>query len=470
MTKQTSDEHSFDIVVIGGGPGGYPAAIHAAKQGKRVALVEMAELGGVCLNWGCIPTKSLLKSAEVLNTVAKAGNFGVSVDGFSPDLGSMVKRSRGVVDSMKTGVTHLLKNAGVTVFRGKGTLLESGRVVVQHETDSTLELCAEHTIVATGARPMELPSLPIDGTYVLSSTEAMIQERIPRSLAVVGGGAIGVEFACFYNSLGTNVTLVERMDCLVPAEDAAVSAELKRSFEASGITVMTDTEVTGSAVKDEVVSLNLRCANEVSELRVERALSAIGVTPNTEDIGLETIGVETQHGKITVDEFYQTTVSGIYAIGDVIAGPALAHVATAEALVCVNAICDLSAEPIDYLSIPSCVYTQPEIASFGLTEVNAAATGKPIKSGVFPLSASGKARAMGVANGFVKLVIDEKYGEILGAHMIGPNVTELIAELVVAHNAEATWLEIAHSVHPHPTLSEAVMESAAKAFDSAIHI
>lgn len=468
MSSQGSVADKFDLIVIGAGPGGYPAAIHASKKGLSVALVESGELGGVCLNWGCIPTKSLLKSAEVLHTVAKAADFGIVVDGYSPDLGRMVQHSRGVVDSMKTGVAHLLKKAGVSVFKGHGSLLPGGRV--QINGDAQTELCGKHIIVATGARPTEITSLPIDGTLVLSSTEAMMQDSIPESLAVIGGGAIGVEFACFYSRLGTKVTLVELLDRLVPTEDSAVSAALRRSFESSGMTVMTETEVVGSSLNKDSVSLQLRTGDGSTKQTFDRALSAIGVTANIRNLGLEGAGVRVEGGRIAVDAQFRTSASGVYAIGDVVAGPALAHVATAEAHVCVDYICGLSPQPLDYKTVPSCIYTYPEIASFGLREDDAEEASTPVKIGVFPLSASGKARAMGVSDGFVKLIIDEKYGEILGAHMIGPNVTELIGELVVAHNAEATWKEIARSVHPHPTISEAVMESAAKAFDAAIHI
>lgn len=466
--QDSSDE--FDLVVIGAGPGGYPAAIRAAQLGMSVALVEQADLGGVCLNWGCIPTKALLKSAQILDTISHAADFGIVVGEATPDLNAMIKRSREVVAGMKNGVAHLLKKAGVTVIRGRGRLQSDHTVLVNTPEDACLSVPAKNVIIATGARPTELEALPIDGIRVISSTEAMTQESIPNDLVVVGGGAIGVEFAYFYNQLGSRVTIVEWADRLVPNEDAAVSAELEKSFRNAGMVIITGAEVVASKATNDSVSLELKLASGKTSIAADRVLSAVGVTANTEDLGLEALGVVVERGKIAVEDFYQTAARGVFAIGDVVSGPALAHVATAEAIVCVEHIAGLNPRPVCYTNIPSCIFTQPEIASVGLTETAARESGTAIRVGLFPLAASGKARAMGITDGFVKTIYDEKYGELLGAHMIGPNVTELVAELVVAKNTEATWREIAGSVHPHPTLSEAIMESTANAYGEGIHI
>jgi len=460
----------YDVIVIGGGPGGYPAAIRAAQEGLRVAVVEQSELGGVCLNWGCIPTKALLKSAQVIETISHAESFGIDVSEARPNLEKIVARSRKVVAEMKSGVEYLMRKNGIEVIKGRGRIAADNFVTVTPSDGDEIVVKAKHTILATGGRPMQLPVLPIDGERVISSTDAMALKTPPATMTIVGGGAIGVEFAYFYNQLGTDVTIVESMDRLVPREDHEISASLEKSFRAAGITVLTGTKVIGCSGNRDHARVEVQSGSDTKTLQCDIVLSAVGISANIEDIGLEEVGVAVSGGKVEVDSFYETTVPGVYAIGDIVSGPALAHVATAEANICVGKIVGLNPTPLNYQNIPSCTYCQPEIASVGLTEREALASGFEIRMGIFPHTALGKAKVMGSTGGFTKLIFDQKYGELLGAHMIGAGVTELIAEAVVAKSLETTWSEVVESVHPHPTLSEALQEAAAKAYGKAIHI
>lgn len=464
---------NFDIIVIGSGPGGYPAAIRAAQLGKKVAIIEKESLGGICLNWGCIPTKALLKSAQVFNYINHAEDYGIKVAKPKPEFGGIISRSRGVADGMSKGVQFLMKKNKITVINGYGRLARGKKVVVTEDNGSKKEYSADHIIIATGGRAKELPSLPIDGKKIIEYRKAMSLEKQPKKMVVVGAGAIGAEFAYFYNSIGTEVVVVEFLpQGLLPREDADISKELGKSFKKAGITVLADTGVTsvdtsGSGCKVKVKN-NKDQKEEIIDCDI--VLSAAGVTPNTEDIGLELLGIKTDRGLIQVDEYYRTNVAGIYAIGDVVPGPALAHVATAEALVCVEKIAGLDVHPIDYGNIPSCTYCHPEVASVGMTEADAKEKGYDIKVGKFPFSASGKASAAGAKEGFVKVIYDAKYGELLGGHLIGYNVTEMIAELVTAKKLETTAHEILKAIHPHPTMSEAIMEATAQAYDECIHL
>ncbi|TKG91125.1 dihydrolipoyl dehydrogenase [Puteibacter caeruleilacunae] len=462
---------SYDVIVIGSGPGGYVAAIRASQLGLKVAVVEKENLGGICLNWGCIPTKSLLKSAQAYEYAKHAADYGVSIEGeVKPDFPKMVERSRGVAEGMSKGIQFLLKKNKVDVVNGFGKLIAKGTVEVAAEDGSKQELTAKHIILATGARSKVLPNLPQDGEKIIGYRKAMTLEKQPESMLVVGSGAIGSEFANFYHSIGTKVTLVEFLPTVVPNEDVEVSKQLERSFKKSKMKVLTKSEVlsvdtSGDGCK---VLVKTKKGEEVHEVDV--VLSAVGVTPNIEGIGLEDLGVELENGKIKVDEYYRTNIEGVYAIGDIVHGPALAHVASAEGIVCVEKIAGLKVDPVDYGNIPGCTYTSPEVSSVGLTEQQAKDAGYEVKVGKFPYSASGKASAAGQKEGFVKLVFDAKYGELLGAHMIGGNVTEMIAELVLAKKLEATGHELIKAIHPHPTMSEAVMEAAAAAYGEVIHL
>ena len=463
----------FDLIVIGSGPGGYVAAIRASQLGMKVAVVERESLGGICLNWGCIPTKALLKSAQVFDYIRHAEDYGIKVSGASADFGSMVKRSRGVADGMSKGINFLFRKNKITVLEGDGKLAAGKKVVVTDSQGSTKEYSAEHIIIATGGRAKELPSVPIDGTKVIEYRKAMSLEKQPETMVVVGAGAIGVEFAYFYNSIGTKVTVVEFLEQgLVPREDPDISKELAKAYKKYGINVMGNTSVEAVDTKGKgcKVTVKDRKSGKTQEIACDVVLSAAGVTPNTENIGLEALNIKTDRGMITVDEFYRTNVAGIYAIGDVVPGPALAHVASAEAIICVEKIAGHKPEPLDYNNIPSCTYCSPEVASVGYTEQAAKEAGYELKVGKFPFSASGKASAAGAKEGFVKVIFDAKYGEFLGAHMIGANVTEMIAEVVVARKLETTGHEIIKTVHPHPTMSEAVMEAAAAAYGEVIHL
>ena len=464
---------NFDLIVIGSGPGGYPAAIRASQLGLKVAIIEKESLGGICLNWGCIPTKALLKSAQVFEYINHAADYGIKVAKPEADFTGMIKRSRNVADGMSKGVTFLLKKNKVTVIKGFGKLARGKKVEVTDDKGKTTTYEAKNIIIATGGRARQLPNLPIDGQKIIEYRKAMSMEKQPKSMVVVGAGAIGVEFAYFYHSIGTEVTIVEFMEQgLVPREDADISKQLGRIYKKKGIKVLANTAVETVDTKGKacVVTAKNRKTGKVTTINCDVVLSAAGVSPNTENIGLEALGITTERGLIKVDEFYKTNVAGIYAIGDVIAGPALAHVATAEAITCVEKIAGENPGPIDYNNIPGCTYCAPEIASVGYTEAAAKEAGYDIKVGKFPFSASGKASAAGAKEGFVKVIFDGKYGEFLGAHMLGYNVTEMIAEVVAARKLETTGHEIIKTIHPHPTMSEAVMEAAADAYGEVIHL
>lgn len=464
---------NYDLIVIGSGPGGYVAAIRASQLGMKVAVVERESLGGICLNWGCIPTKALLKSAQVFEYINHAEDFGISIDSAKADFPGMIKRSRGVADGMSKGIQFLFKKNKITVLDGNGKLVRGKKVEVTDKDGKVETYTAENIIIATGGRAKELPNIPIDGKKIIEYRKAMSLEKQPSKMVVVGAGAIGSEFAYFYNAIGTEVTVVEFMEQgLVPREDADISKELTKVFKKKGITTLANTSVekvdtSGDGCK---VTMKDRKSGKETVIECDVVLSAAGVTPNTENIGLETLGIKTDRGLILVDEYYQTNVPGIYAIGDVVPGPALAHVASAEGILCVEKIAGHKVEPIDYNNVPSCTYCIPEVASVGYTEQAAKEAGYDIKVGKFPFSASGKASAAGHKEGFVKVIYDAKYGEWLGAHMIGYNVTELIAEVVVARKLETTGHEVLKAIHPHPTMSEAVMEATAAAYDEVIHL
>jgi dihydrolipoamide dehydrogenase len=463
----------YDIIVVGSGPGGYVAAIRAAQLGKQVAIIERESLGGICLNWGCIPTKALLKSAQVFEYIKHANDYGIQVKDASVDFTSVVKRSRGVAEGMSKGIQFLMKKNKIQVYMGTAKITKDKNVEVTDASGKKEIHTANHIILATGARAKQLPNLNIDGKDIIDYRKAMVLENIPKRMVVVGAGAIGVEFAYFYHSMGTQVTIVEFMEQgLVPREDPDVSKELARSFKKSGMQVYANTSVEKVAKTKSGLSVSLKDRKDGKESSIECdiVLSAAGVTPNTEGIGLEEAGVQLDKGLVKVDSMYKTNVAGIYAIGDIVPGPALAHIASAEGITCVEAICGHHPEPIDYNNIPGCTYCSPEIASVGYTEPAAIAAGYEIRVGKFPFSASGKASAAGAKEGMVKLIFDKKYGEFLGAHMIGMNVTEMIAEVVVARKLETTGHEIIKSIHPHPTMSEAIMEAAAAAFGEVIHI
>ena len=464
---------NYDLIIIGSGPGGYVAAIRASQLGMNVAVIERESLGGICLNWGCIPTKALLKSAQVFEYIQHAADYGIQVEKANADFGAIIKRSRGVADGMSKGVQFLMRKNKITVIEGAGKLVKADTVEVTDAKNQKKEYTAKHIIIATGGRAKALPNLPIDGVKVIEYRKAMSLEKQPKRMVVVGAGAIGVEFAYFYHSIGTEVTIVEFMEQgLVPREDPEISKELTKIYTKAGIKVMGNAAVesvdtSGSSCK---VTVKSRKDGKTEVIECDIVLSAAGVQPNTENIGLETLGVKTDRGIILVDEYYRTNVPGIYAIGDVVPGPALAHVASAEGITCVEKIAGHHPEPINYGNIPSCTYCSPEIASVGYTEAAAKEAGYEVKVGKFPFTASGKASAAGAKSGFVKVIFDAKYGEWLGAHMIGYNVTEMIAEVVAARKLETTGHEIIKSIHPHPTMSEAVMEAAAAAYGEVIHL
>jgi dihydrolipoamide dehydrogenase len=461
----------YDLIIIGSGPGGYVAAIRASQLKMKVAVVERAELGGICLNWGCIPTKSLLKSAQVFEYLTHASDYGITISGeVKHDFTAMVKRSRNVAEGMSKGVQFLFRKNNIEHIKGFGRLAGANSVEVQDADGKRKNYTAKNIIVATGARSKELPNLKQDGKKIIGYREAMTLEKQPGSMVVVGSGAIGSEFANFYQSLGTNVTLVEFLPRIVPVEDEEVSKQLERSFKKIKMKVMTDSTVESVDTSNEKCMVTIKTPKGQEIVEADIVLSAVGITTNLEDIGLEKAGVKTDKGKVDVNDFYQTSVPGIFAIGDIVHGPALAHVASAEGIICVEKISGLDIEPLDYGNIPGCTYTNPEIASCGLTEAAAKEAGYEIKVGKFPFTASGKASAAGAKDGFVKLIFDAAYGELLGAHMIGANVTEMIAEIVVARKLETTGHEIIKSVHPHPTMSEAIMEAAAAAYGEVIHL
>lgn len=462
---------NYDVLIIGSGPGGYVAAIRAAQLGLKVGVVEKENLGGICLNWGCIPTKSLLKSAQAYEYAIHAADYGVAISGeVKADFEAMVKRSRGVAEGMSKGIQFLFKKNKIEAISGFGKLVAKNKVEVTAEDGKKSEVTAKHIILATGARSRQLPNLPLDGKKIFGYRTAMTLPSQPKSMVVVGSGAIGSEFAYFYQSIGTQVTLVEFLPNVVPLEDEEVSKQLERSFKKSGMKVMTSSTVESVDTTGDLCKVTIKTKKGTEQIEAEAVLSAVGITPNTEGIGLEELGVVTENGRIKVDEYYRTSVDGVYAIGDIIATPALAHVASAEGITCVEKIAGLNPDPVDYSNIPGCTYTNPEVSSVGLTEAKAREAGYEVKVGKFPFSASGKASAAGQKEGFVKLVFDAKYGELLGAHMIGGNVTEMIAELVVAKKLEITGHELIKAIHPHPTMSEAIMEAAAAAYGEVIHI
>lgn len=462
---------NYDVIVIGSGPGGYVAAIRASQLGLKTAVVEKSELGGVCLNWGCIPTKALLKSAQVMNYMKHAGDYGIQLEGdIKPDFEGMVNRSREVAAGMSKGIQFLFKKNKIDHIAGFGKVLPGKKVVVQDDKGQTTEYTAKHIIIATGASSRELPFMKQDGKKVIGYREAMTLKEQPRSLIVVGSGAIGSEFAYFYNSIGTEVTLVEVLPEIVPLEDKDVSKQLGRSFKKAGIKVMTGVSVEEVDSKGKNCKVKIKTKKGEETLEADIVLSAVGIAPNLDGIGLEDVGIATENGKVKVNDYYQTSVDGYYAIGDIVHGPALAHVASHEGITCVEKIAGHDPEPVDYGNIPACTYTSPEVASVGMTEDQAKEAGYEIKVGKFPFTASGKASAAGSKDGFVKVIFDAKYGEWLGCHMVGDNVTEMIAEAVVARKLETTGHEIIKSVHPHPTMSEAVMEAVAAAYDEVIHI
>tara|TARA_R110002012_G_scaffold320402_2_gene543925 strand:- start:34363 stop:35754 length:1392 start_codon:yes stop_codon:yes gene_type:complete len=461
---------NFDIIVLGSGPGGYVTAIRASQLGFKTAIVEKESLGGVCLNWGCIPTKALLKSAQVFNYLQHAADYGLKVDNVDKDFDAVVKRSRGVADGMSKGVQFLMKKNKIEVIKGFGTLKAGKKVEVTDAEGKVTAYSANNIIIATGARSRELPSLPQDGKKIIGYRKAMTLETQPKKLIVVGSGAIGIEFAYFYNAMGTEVTVVEYLPNIVPVEDEDISKQLERSFKKAGVKIMTSSEVTKVDTSGDGVKVTVKTAKGEETLEADMVLSAVGIKTNIENIGIEDIGIITDRDKILVNDFYQTNIPGYYAIGDVTPGPALAHVASAEGILCVEKLANMHVEPLDYGNIPGCTYCSPEIASVGLTEKQALEKGFDIKVGKFPFSASGKAQASGTPDGFVKVIFDAKYGEWLGCHMIGAGVTDMIAEAVVARKLETTGHEILKAIHPHPTMSEAVMEAVAAAYDEVIHL
>ncbi|MFB9057567.1 dihydrolipoyl dehydrogenase [Mariniflexile ostreae] len=455
----------YDIIVLGSGPGGYVTAIRASQLGFKTAIVEKDNLGGVCLNWGCIPTKALLKSAQVFEYLKHAGDYGLTVKEYDKDFDAVIKRSRGVADGMSKGIDFLMKKNKIDVIKGYGKLKPGKKI----DVDGT-EYSADNIIIATGARSRELPSLPQDGKKVIGYREAMSLAEQPKKMIVVGSGAIGVEFAYFYNAMGTEVTIVEFLPNVVPVEDEDVSKQLERSFKKSGINIMTSAEVTKVDTSGDGVKATVKTSKGEEVLEADIILSAVGIKTNIENIGLEDVGIVVDRDKILVDKFYQTNIPGYFAIGDVTPGQALAHVASAEGILCVENLAGHQVEPLDYGNIPGCTYASPEIASVGLTEKQAREKGLDIKVGKFPFSASGKASASGAKDGFVKVIFDAKYGEWLGCHMIGAGVTDMIAEAVLGRKLETTGQEVLKTVHPHPTMSEAVMEAVAAAYGEVIHL
>lgn len=460
----------FDVIVLGSGPGGYVTAIRASQLGFKTAIIEKESLGGVCLNWGCIPTKALIKSAQVFEYLKHAEDYGLKAEGVDKDFDAVVKRSRNVAGTMSKGVQFLLKKNKIEVINGYGKLLPGKKVSVTDANGKASEYTANNVIIATGARSRELPSLPQDGKKIIGYRQAMTLDKQPKKLIVVGSGAIGIEFAYFYNAMGTDVTVVEYLPNIVPVEDKDISIQLEKSFKKAGVKVMTSSEVTKVDTAGKGVVVTVKTAKGEEILEADIVLSAVGIKTNIENIGLEEVGIATDRDKVLVNDFYQTNIPGYYAIGDITAGPALAHVASAEGILCVEKLAGMEVHPLDYGNIPGCTYSSPEIASVGLTEQQAKDKGLDIKVGKFPFTASGKAVASGTPEGFVKVIFDAKYGEWLGCHMIGAGVTDMIAEAVVARKLETTGHEILKTIHPHPTMSEAVMEAVAAAYDEVIHI
>ena len=460
----------FDIAIIGSGPGGYVAAIRASQLGKKVAIIERENLGGICLNWGCIPTKALLKSAQVFDYINHSDDYGISIKDAKVDFDGMVKRSRGVADGMSKGIALLMKKNKIEVINGTGKLAGKGKINVTDDKGKASTVEADHIILATGARSRELPNIPIDGKNVVGYRDAMVLPKQPKEMIVIGSGAIGMEFAYFYSTIGTKVTIVEFMDRILPVEDADVSKAMMMNYKKKGIEIMTNSSVDKVESKGGKSTVTIKTKKGTETKECDIVLSAAGVQTNLENLGLEEMGIKHDKGKIVVDDFYKTTAPGVYAIGDIVPGPALAHVASAEGIICVEAICGHHPQALNYGNIPGCTYTHPEVASVGLTEEQAKEKGYELRVGKFPFSASGKASASGHKDGFVKVIFDKKYGEWLGCHMMGEGVTDMIAEAVVARNLETTGMEVLKSVHPHPTMSEAVMEAVAQAYEECIHL
>ena len=460
----------YDIIIVGSGPGGYVTAIRASQLGFKTAVVEKESLGGVCLNWGCIPTKALLKSAQVYDYLKHVDQFGLKAESIDKDFNAVVSRSRNIANGMSKGVQFLMKKNKIDIIDGFGKVKTGKKVAVTGEDGKVKEYSADHIIIATGARSRELPNLPQDGEKLIGYRKAMTLPSQPKSMIVVGSGAIGVEFAHFYNAMGTKVTIVEYLPNLVPLEDKDVSKQFERSFKKAGIKVMTNASVESVDTSGKGIKATVKTKKGEEILEADIVLSAVGIKTNIENIGLEDVGIITDRDKILVNDWYQTNIPGYYAIGDVVPGPALAHVASAEGITCVEKIAGLHSEKIDYGNIPGCTYASPEIASVGLTEDQAKDQGYEIKVGKFPFSASGKATAAGTPDGFVKVIFDAKYGEWLGCHMIGAGVTDMIAEAVLGRKLETTGHEVLKTIHPHPTMSEAVMEAVADAYDEVIHL
>lgn len=460
----------YDIIVLGSGPGGYVTAIRASQLGFKVAIIEKENLGGICLNWGCIPTKALLKSAQVFDFLKHASDYGITIKEFDKDFNAIISRSRSVADGMSKGIQFLMKKNKIDVIDGFGKLKAGKKVAITDKKGVVTEYSGDHIIIATGARSRELPNLPQDGKKVIGYREAMTLSEQPKKMIVVGSGAIGVEFAHFYNSMGTEVTIVEFLPNIVPVEDEEISKQMERSMKKAGIKIMTNSSVEKVDTSINGVRATVKTAKGQEIIEADILLSAVGIKSNIENIGLEELGITTDRDKILVDAFYQTNIPGYYAIGDVVLGQSLAHVASAEGILCVEKIAGLHVEPIDYGNVPGCTYATPEIASVGLTEKQAKEKGYELKIGKFPFSASGKAKASGTPDGFVKVIFDAKYGEWLGCHMIGAGVTDMIAETVVARKLETTAHEILKTIHPHPTMSEAIMEAVADAYGEVIHL
>ena len=459
----------YDLVVLGSGPGGYVTAIRGSQLGLKTAIIEKENLGGVCLNWGCIPTKALLKSAEVFEYLKKASDFGLKIEKYDKDFNAVVNRSRSVADKMSKGVHFLMKKNKIEVLNGHGKLLKNKKILIKNN-NKEVEISADKIIIATGSRSRVIDTIPQNGKNIIGYREAMTLSEQPKELVIVGSGAIGIEFAYFFNSMGTKVTIIEYLDRILPNEDEEISSFLEKNFKKNGINILTSTKVLNVIDKNKDVSVEIENKNGKKTLTVNKVLSAIGIKSNIENIGIEDVGISVDKDKIIVDEFYNTNIPGYFAIGDITTGPSLAHVASAEGILCVEKITGKDVEPIDYENIPGCTYCNPEVASVGLTEKKALEKGYKIKIGKFPFSASGKAQTSGKSEGFIKVIFDAKYGEWLGCHMIGAGVTDMIAEAVLGRKLETTGHEVLKSIHPHPTMSEAVMEAVADAYDEVIHI
>ena len=461
---------NYDVIVVGSGPGGYVTAIRASQLGLKTAVIEKESLGGICLNWGCIPTKALLKSANVFDYINHAADYGIKVNDFKADFNSIIKRSRSVAEKMSGGVQFLMKKNKIDVIMGTGKVIPGKKVQVTDEKGKNTEYAAKHIIIATGARSRQLPNLQQDGKNIIGYREAMVLPKLPKKMVVVGSGAIGVEFAYFYNAMGVDVTIVEFLPNIVPVEDEEVSKQLLRTFKKQGMKIMTESTVEKVTTKGNSCTVTIKTKKGEENINCDIVLSAVGIEANIQNIGLEEVGIVVDKGKIIVNDFYESNIPGYYAIGDAVPGPALAHVASAEGITCVEKIAGLNPESIDYNNIPGCTYCSPEIASVGMTEKAAKEAGHELKIGKFPFSASGKASASGHNDGFIKLIFDAKYGELLGGHMIGANVTEMVAEIVAIRRLETTGHELIKTIHPHPTMSEAIMEAAAAAYGEVIHM